>query len=90
MHSEGARVWSWVSTDWQAVLVHMMAISASVGVASDVTVYPESEAHVVVSDEVRSVWSDVTSHEAALVAATRAAAVATAANFMVEMEVVAA
>jgi hypothetical protein len=38
VHSEGASVSSCESTDWQAVLVHMRAISASVGVASEVTV----------------------------------------------------
>lgn len=41
---------------------------------------------MVVSDEVRSVWSEVTSHEAALETATSAAAEAMAANFMVLTE----
>jgi len=38
VHSEGAIDSSSESTDWQAVLVHMVAISASEGVASEVTV----------------------------------------------------
>lgn len=84
VHSVGAAARASESSDWQAVLVHILASSASVGVTSVVPEKPESVMQVAASGEVMIVWSAVTSHVAALVAATSAAAEAMTANFMAE------
>ncbi|KAG3008259.1 hypothetical protein PC120_g16343 [Phytophthora cactorum] len=82
VHSVGAAASASDNRDKQALLVHILASSASVGVTSVVPLKPESVMHAAAFVEVMIVWSATTSHVAALVAATSAAAEARAANFM--------
>ncbi|KAE9167177.1 hypothetical protein PF005_g28887 [Phytophthora fragariae] len=84
VHSSGNMVVRSDSTVWHAVSLHMMVISASVGVLREDGEYPESLAHEVTSSDVSSAVTEAVSQVAAFatVAAMAAAISEDAKTFM--------